>query len=275
MIMIVRKCEECQKEFTCYPSNKKKFCSRACSGFAQSKRQVGENNPSWRGGPKSEEEIREYNKEYLRKNKDRMSKNSCIVCSKKCRGKYCSMACKGKAEKKEIILICEYCNKSYISIPSKKNKKYCSKSCYDKAQSKKVEIKCEVCGRIKVVPRCAITQKYCSSKCKGLAKIGHNNPNWKNGVFSLNHRIRDLSEYKEWRTSVFERDKYTCALCGKTGGWIEVHHIVPFSDIIKKKNIKSVTEAKLCKELWDISNGVTVCPCCHGDIDKDRFIRHC
>lgn len=271
--MISRKCKECKGEFMCYPSSKKKFCNMDCSRAAQSKRQIGKNNPFWKGGKKSKEEVKDYNREYREKNKEKIKRNTCIICSKKCRGLCCSRLCKSISEKKEVMLICEYCNKKHVSIPSKEDKRYCSKHCYDNAQSKKIKIVCEMCGKIKIVSPCYASQKYCSQKCKGLSKIGKNNPNWKNGATSLSHGIRELRENKIWRVSVFERDKYTCVFCGKVGGYIEAHHIISFNDIIKKNNITSIKSAKLCNNLWDVSNGITVCECCHGDIDEHRFIK--
>jgi 5-methylcytosine-specific restriction endonuclease McrA len=39
----------------------------------------------------------------------------------------------------------------------------------------------------------------------------------------------DVKLWKKISLEVFERDKFTCAYCGKTGGKIEVDHIVPIS----------------------------------------------
>ena len=71
---------------------------------------------------------------------------------------------------------------------------------------------------------------------------------------SFKEKIRKSWYYKEWRGQVFERDDYTCQVCGKKGGCLEVHHIKPFSSF---------------PELWfDIDNGLTVCRKCHIKIHK-------
>jgi 5-methylcytosine-specific restriction endonuclease McrA len=61
--------------------------------------------------------------------------------------------------------------------------------------------------------------------------------------------IRNSKEYREWRTAVYERDKYTCQNCGRVGGKINAHHIKPFSRF---------PELRL-----DVNNGVTLCKECH------------
>ena len=39
---------------------------------------------------------------------------------------------------------------------------------------------------------------------------GANHPNWQGGRTSINHRVRRLQKYKDWREAVFNRDDYTC-----------------------------------------------------------------
>lgn len=60
---------------------------------------------------------------------------------------------------------------------------------------------------------------------------------------------RKTSEYKEWRKAVFERDNYTCQLCGKRGGKLNAHHIERYRNCIERRT--------------DISNGITLCDACH------------
>jgi len=76
-------------------------------------------------------------------------------------------------------------------------------------------------------------------------------------------RIRACNKYKSWIKSVFERDAYTCQICGKRGIKIEAHHIKRFSIIITENNIKNYKEAINCNELWDIGNGIVLCKSCH------------
>lgn len=84
--------------------------------------------------------------------------------------------------------------------------------------------------------------------------------------------IRGCSKYRDWRMSVFERDNYTCTLCGRhriKGDRVvlEADHIKPFCVIMKENNIRSIEEAMSCEDLWRIENGRTLCRECHKKTD--------
>lgn len=87
--------------------------------------------------------------------------------------------------------------------------------------------------------------------------------NWRGDTSPLRKRIQNTRLYRWWRKSVFERDNYTCQFCGKRGGRLNADHIYPFYRILKDYKIQSVKQAKKCKELWEVSNGRTLCIPCH------------
>ena len=64
--------------------------------------------------------------------------------------------------------------------------------------------------------------------------------------------LYNTKEYKNWRTLVLKRDRYTCQLCGQQGGQLEVHHIRP------KYLFPELTLV--------IENGCTLCKYCHQKI---------
>lgn len=76
-----------------------------------------------------------------------------------------------------------------------------------------------------------------------------NHPNWQGGLTSLNHSIRKLFLYRQWRSDVFTRDDYTCQFCGIKGVKLNADHIKPLSIIIREYNITTTDKAINCSEL--------------------------
>lgn len=83
----------------------------------------------------------------------------------------------------------------------------------------------------------------------------------------ISRKIRMLPGYKTWRFSVFQRDNFTCQNCKRKDVCLNADHIKPFSKIMREKKVKSVLESLKCQELWDISNGRTLCVPCHIDTE--------
>lgn len=109
---------------------------------------------------------------------------------------------------------------------------------------------------------------YCHScgKCRKSGTKGTNNPNWRGGLKTLNDTIRSSDKMKLWIKEVFQSDNYSCFYC-KAKGDLQAHHIVPFSAILLAYkffrgdlNVQGLLEYP---PLWDISNGVALCPACH------------
>lgn len=78
-----------------------------------------------------------------------------------------------------------------------------------------------------------------------------------------------MAEYTEWRLTCFRRDNFTCQECKDPEAKPrEVHHILSYADLKKKYKFTSPEEARKCKKLWDIKNGVTLCRTCHRATDN-------
>lgn len=85
------------------------------------------------------------------------------------------------------------------------------------------------------------------------------------GNTSLGRRIRLCFRYRQWHSDILTRDDYTCQICNKRGGKLEVDHYPKmFSEIFHGYKIKSWEEAMDCEELWNINNGRTLCKECHN-----------
>lgn len=117
---------------------------------------------------------------------------------------------------------------------------------------------------------------------KGKARpdmVGANNPNW--NKYGNKHprwtdakkrpfykSIREIFKYKEWRQAVFSRDGFVCRLCGNKKSYVEADHFpTRFVDIVRNNNIQNIDDAINCAELWDVSNGRTLCQLCHRNTD--------
>lgn len=97
---------------------------------------------------------------------------------------------------------------------------------------------------------------------------GENGSNWQGGKTSLALSIRGSERSVTWRRAVFERDKFTCQGCGQVGGKLQADHIKPFALILREYGVTTLEAAFECSELWDLSNGRTLCIECHKKTDS-------
>lgn len=165
---------------------------------------------------------------------------------------------------------CLVCNASFACKPSRAPvRKTCSRACagihlshihagrklWNHREVRPViQFTCGECGKQKNIFTNRLRHgegKFCSRSCanKNNAAHGDKNPKWKGGVTPTKKLLRESSEYKAWRKSVFERDDFTCQKCFKRGGEIHADHIKPFA---------YHPELRL-----DINNGRTLCVECH------------
>jgi 5-methylcytosine-specific restriction endonuclease McrA len=86
-------------------------------------------------------------------------------------------------------------------------------------------------------------------KCPQLS--GENNSSWRGGITSFNKIERNKFRDTVMK-SVFERDNYTCQICGKRGVELHIDHIRPWSEYIELR--------------FDINNCRTLCRECHYKI---------
>jgi 5-methylcytosine-specific restriction endonuclease McrA len=131
--------------------------------------------------------------------------------------------------------------------------------------------KCPDCGKEK--------SHYSEGRCRDCYNkwaIGPNAPRYINGVTPLYEAIRKLKEYSDWRTSIFERDNYTCQDCGDTfGGNLNSHHIKAFTLILSEflyeyRQFSPIEDKEILIRLsfnyepfWNLDNGITLCKKCH------------
>ena len=140
----------------------------------------------------------------------------------------------------------------------------------------KVVKNCLKCGKRLILnnSRDIKRKNYCSRRCRQIHRYETGGMDWFKDCWKKtnlpeniwkkgrkgpeNHRWvkdrskikrRPLFEHNEWRKQIFERDKFTCQICGVRGGELQADHIKSWC---------------LFPELrYDLNNGRTLCVECH------------
>ena len=192
------------------------------------------------------------------------------------KGKFCSLKCYSDYTRRSYIdVTCKTCGRVFQVSKNRYNAGrgiFCSKQCKNDYTPKQKKIKCDYCGKEYIAKESELnrnTHHYCCTICahkdyrnhyseensanwnKSVLK-GEKSPNWKGG--SQRDKHNGNYKYVDWRTSVFERDNYTCQECGQVGGKLNAHHILPWAKHIAFRY-----------ELW---NGITLCESCHKQEHK-------
>lgn len=144
--------------------------------------------------------------------------------------------------------ICPECNTKISTY-----KTFCNMSCAGKYRYKNSEKVKNVLASGALLSKTPQALKKLSLALKGIPRHnlrGDKNPNWNKGGNRNERHIRmGRVEYLNWRTSVFQRDNYTCQCCGQHSNKLIADHIIP---------VYLNSEKEL-----DIDNGTTVCYDCN------------
>lgn len=92
---------------------------------------------------------------------------------------------------------------------------------------------------------------------------------WKGGATKLNISIRQLDENRKWMDAVKARDG-GCVNCGAIAK-LESHHIIPFAMLLERYTITDRETARNTPQLWDVSNGITLCRKCHYELHGRKY----
>ena len=190
--------------------------------------------------------------------------------------------------KKIVSVVCFYCGKEFkTSLFQKINNKhnFCSTKCkkeYKPGCISLVKTKCCVCNKEFSVRKDVVYRgfgKHCSRKCMGETykkeRSGSGSTNWKGGITDEIKLIKNSRKYKDWIISVFQRDGFRCAKCGKVKPKLNAHHLIRFKKLID--NLKEIfgkdniyESAMKYSPLWEINNGETLCVDCHKKEHKQH-----
>ena len=84
---------------------------------------------------------------------------------------------------------------------------------------------------------------------------GKNHPRYNFNMTEEERQIgRTYTKYREWRTSVYERDNYTCQYCGTTKSPFNAHHLNGHDKFIELR--------------IEVTNGITLCEVCHKEFHR-------
>ncbi len=113
---------------------------------------------------------------------------------------------------------------------------------------------------------------FCNRLCWAIGTRGIGSPVYKGelGIARLRNRIAQLPEYRVWHAAILARDNYRCVICKCVHSKerpLEVDHIKRFLHIANEYELRTPEDARACKELWDTTNGRTLCNPCHRASD--------
>lgn len=243
-------CIICKKTFKVKPShfNRRYCCSKVCQSQSFKTKMLGENNPNFNNRLIKTYKCIVCDNEFTR---EKYGNKPLKTCSKECYLKNISKIHTGKKVLNKRPKTHLTYDKIICKCGNKKDTKAitCIKCFY--LRIKRDNRECIICGE-SFKPKFK-SSKLCSKECLIINMVNNSkldkNPNWKGGIGSKNQIERRSSKFKDWRKSVFERDKYTCQDCNKLGGTLHAHHIFPFAS---HKDLR-----------FDINNGKTLCVKCH------------
>lgn len=245
------KCDECGKDIlvNVYQTKQrdKHFCSQACSGKYNGEQRLGSFNV-----PKSEYPCDNCGKTLMLSQTD-LNRNSTHYCSVDCRKEgtlklgIFNKENNGNWKGGNVNVICNGCGKEFIidyghykfNTQNRSGIFYCNNQCFGIEQKRKWDNNTHPLIR------------------RQPSKKGKESTNWNDDFTKKVRDIRNSPENYQWKKSCLERDDFKCIICNDDSK--TVHHKIPMAYFISKYNLTSKEDAKNCKGLYDINNGVTLC----------------
>jgi hypothetical protein len=79
----------------------------------------------------------------------------------------------------------------------------------------------------------------------------------------IKEAIRNNVREARWSKEVRAKAGNRCAECGAVHE-LTAHHIKPLRELVVEHNIETPEQALTCDALFDVANGVCLCPTCHA-----------
>jgi len=170
---------------------------------------------------------------------------------------YCNQCMYDSYPKVEVT--CPVCKITFLKKRSS-SQKFCSTTCayrgkrYGGRTVHTISLVCNCCGKNfeRPVGNRNGERVFCSIPCRTKYLRGKHAPGWNGGTSRAYQYGYHTKKYKDWRISVFERDNYTCQICGVRGTYLHAHHIKGFTHFPRFRYL--------------MSNGITLCKKCHMEV---------
>lgn len=200
----------------------------------------------------------------------RLSKSRYLSASKH----YCSKKCMGASYRGSggsgykgtaVYGVCSVCGNSFTSYYN--GAQYCSWACRKRGlqlskEAMQVDVSCAYCGNAMKRDKRLLGKSglsFCNTNCQHAYYKGNKHPSYKPDKKDINplHIARVSPSVVAWRKIVFQRDHYTCQMCGYLNGSgmsvpLNAHHIYSFKYYPDRRT--------------NVDNGITLCEHCHDMI---------
>ncbi len=170
------------------------------------------------------------------------------------------------------IYVCDTCGQHFKRLHSaskNNNHHFCNRKCYEKFWTQHIQPRVHKLithpswtEERRILMKDKLKNRHFTPEWRNkisTSKMGEKNAMWKGGITkfrrSLIANIRTLPEYTIWKRAILMRDVVSYPQIPKK---VQVHHLKSITQIVKDNNIQCLENAKKCKELWDINNGLAL-----------------
>lgn len=131
-----------------------------------------------------------------------------------------------------------------------------------------------ICGNIRYLDAMELSstsdRKSCGCQQSRLLSLAGGGTGIPYESITINEFIRkNTPEYVAWVSKCMKNAKYTCFISGQVGGTLNVHHIIPLSELIELYEITKENYKQFTSNLFDINNGIVLSEEVHKNLHKE------
>lgn len=131
-----------------------------------------------------------------------------------------------------------------------------------------------ICGNIRFLDANELSdkadRKSCGCQQSRLLSLAGGGTGIPYENITVNEFIRkNTIEYVNWVSNCMKLNKYTCFISGQVGGTLNVHHIIPLSELIELYGITKENYKLFNSKLFDLNNGIVLSEEVHKTLHKE------